>query len=287
MEFLQLQYFRNAAHTENFSHTAEQFVVPPSSVSTSIKKLETELGVQLFDRSANKLSLNEKGRLFLKCVDNIFFNLDKTKKDLQSFSNKPSGKIRMIVNTNRRMVTTAIFEFRIKYPDISFILELDENKNYKNYDVIITDSYVDNSFFNCDDLLTEEIKLAVPPSNPLSAKKQIDMSLLKNENFICNSPNHSLRNITNILCRQAGFVPNIVIECNDPFYIREYLKMELGISIVPVFSWKNQFDSSISLLKINDGVYRHTKLYVNKNASPVVKIFSEYVKKFITKRNIQ
>mgnify|MGYP002513475198 CR=1 FL=1 len=72
MEFLQLKYFQHAARSENFSHTATAFMVPPSSVSVSIKKLESELGVPLFDRTANKLSLNENGKLFLKTADTIF-----------------------------------------------------------------------------------------------------------------------------------------------------------------------------------------------------------------------
>ena len=49
MELLQLKYFKDAALTENFSHTAKNFYVPQSAVSQSIKRLETELGVELFN----------------------------------------------------------------------------------------------------------------------------------------------------------------------------------------------------------------------------------------------
>ena len=79
MEFLQLKYFCHAAKTENFSHTAEAFLVPASSVSSSIKKLEEELGVQLFNRSSNKLSLNENGMVFLKTANSILNELEKAK----------------------------------------------------------------------------------------------------------------------------------------------------------------------------------------------------------------
>ena len=46
MELLQLTYFCDAAETENFSRTAQRFTVPPSNISQSIKRLETELHPQ-------------------------------------------------------------------------------------------------------------------------------------------------------------------------------------------------------------------------------------------------
>ena len=62
MEFLQLKYFFESSKNENFAKTAEKFMVPPSSVSTAIKRLENELGCELFDRKSNSILLNENGK---------------------------------------------------------------------------------------------------------------------------------------------------------------------------------------------------------------------------------
>ena len=64
MEFLQLRYFYETAQNENLAKTAEKFMVPASSVSASIKRLENELGAKLFERSANRILFNENGNLF-------------------------------------------------------------------------------------------------------------------------------------------------------------------------------------------------------------------------------
>jgi hypothetical protein len=66
MELLQLRHFCDAAKTENFSTTAKRFSVPPSAVSQSIRRLETELGASLFTRRANTVSLNATGEEFYK-----------------------------------------------------------------------------------------------------------------------------------------------------------------------------------------------------------------------------
>ena len=78
MEILQLRYFYEIAQNENFAKTAEKFMVPASSVSNSVKRLEKELGVQLFDRSANCIRLNEKGRILSERLGEIFEKLENT-----------------------------------------------------------------------------------------------------------------------------------------------------------------------------------------------------------------
>jgi len=64
MELLQLKYFCDAAKTQNFSQTAKKFMVPPSDISQTVKRLEKELGVALFSRHANRIVLNENGKRF-------------------------------------------------------------------------------------------------------------------------------------------------------------------------------------------------------------------------------
>ena len=54
-------------------------MVPASSVSTSVKRLEKELGVLLFDRSANKIKLNAKGQIFSEALSDIFEKLETAK----------------------------------------------------------------------------------------------------------------------------------------------------------------------------------------------------------------
>ena len=64
MDLLQLKYFCHAADTLNFSKTAQAFLVPPSNISQCIKRLESELNVPLFIRSANRIQLSPQGELF-------------------------------------------------------------------------------------------------------------------------------------------------------------------------------------------------------------------------------
>ena len=64
MEILQLRYFFLSAKNENFTTTAKAFGVPTTAVSSSVRRLEEELGCKLFDRTHNRIMLNVKGRRF-------------------------------------------------------------------------------------------------------------------------------------------------------------------------------------------------------------------------------
>ena len=77
MELLQLKYFYESAKSESFAKTAEKYMVPTSSVSASVKRLETELGAKLFDRSCNRITLNDNGKKFQQSLCTIFDELDR------------------------------------------------------------------------------------------------------------------------------------------------------------------------------------------------------------------
>ena len=65
MELRQLKYFITSADTLNFTEAARLCYITQSTLSQQIKQLETELGVQLFERIGKRVFLTETGRDFL------------------------------------------------------------------------------------------------------------------------------------------------------------------------------------------------------------------------------
>ena len=121
MEILQLRYFLESANTESFSKTAEKYMVPTTSVSASVKRLEKELGCTLFDRTSNRITLNENGKKLKETLSTVFFELDETV-NLLTAPKTESREIKMLVRAMRHDITEYIIAYTKKHPKVLFLL---------------------------------------------------------------------------------------------------------------------------------------------------------------------
>lgn len=65
MELKQLEFFISVAELGNMTKAAQQHYVSQPNITVAIKKLEDELGVELFKREYKKMTLTEKGTNFI------------------------------------------------------------------------------------------------------------------------------------------------------------------------------------------------------------------------------
>lgn len=260
MELLQLTYFCSAAETGNFSKTAAKYSVPPSNISQTISRLEKELGVTLFDRFANKISINERGRQFYSSVKKALMLIEQAKLSVDDTSDVLSGEIRISVCVNRRVVTRSIEKFRSAYPQISFFISHDLSDDAS--DLIIADGHFRGRNMKKELLLSENIVLAISKNNPLSDKSSITADDLRDQRFISMPNGSSLFRYTNMICNDMGFSPDIAIQSDDPYYVRKYVEMGLGIAFMPSVSWQGQFSDNMTF--ITPGNYkRNTYVFWN------------------------
>ena len=79
MKINQLYYFKTVAELGKISLAAKKLYVSPPALSIAISNLERDLGVRLFERSNNRILLNEQGRVYLEFVNQILDDLEKAK----------------------------------------------------------------------------------------------------------------------------------------------------------------------------------------------------------------
>lgn len=265
MELLQLRYFYESAKNENFSHTADKYVVSPSSVSISIKKLEKELGCDLFDRSGNKIKLNTNGHILQKALATALGDIDRAIETISASDSEQQGEIRLLVRSERKSILEYIYQFRQEHPNVVFHISHDfKTENTDVWDFIIDEQTSKYHRFVGTPIIKEPIRLAACADNPL-CERTLFMSDLKNEPFITMCSGSSLHRITNSCCRQAGFIPNIIIESDDPQYITSCLEMDFGLAFVPEFSWRGRFGKNTRFLDVADfELTRVTCVYRNQ-----------------------
>ncbi len=230
MEILQLRYFYESARQENFAKAAEKYMVPATSVSASVKRLEKELGCELFHRSCNRITLNDNGKRFLQSLSVIFDELDQAVDSLTS-ATTDTREIRLLVRAMRSEITDRIIEYKTRHPHISFKTVFDfRETDIEHYDMIIdeeTDRYPNHEKI---DLYTTRIGLRAATNSPLCGRK-LTLKQLANQPFISIGEQNSLHRILINACKEAGFTPNIVVQTNDLLCLRKCIEAGVGIGL--------------------------------------------------------
>lgn len=277
MEILQLQYFCFAAESESFSETAKKFNVPASSISQSIKRLESELGVSLFDRRANRIELNQRGRNFYSKVKSGLEMLTDAKS--KALSDEVEGKIKLLVISNMGIVSRAIINFCKKYPRVSFKIDSVKKESYDKYDLILTDDFSFNEAYDRQTFLVEKIKLAVNKNHPLANKEKISPKDIQNENIIIDTEGTAKSILAKRVCTHAGFAPKTLIQIDDINCLANFVEEGLGVALIPEIEFKNVFSDKVSLREVSDITRLTVLCYNNQKYMPkAVKLFIDQLR---------
>lgn len=118
MELSQLRYFMAVAELGNMSKAAQALFVSQPNLSTSISRLEEEVGVPLFDRRRGKIVLNQNGELLLESVKRAVNTLDAGVRAVRDQHAGKSAPLSLACMTDD---TDLLEHFVLDNPDINLI----------------------------------------------------------------------------------------------------------------------------------------------------------------------
>lgn len=281
MELLQLKYFKDAFVTKNFSHTAEKFCVPQSAVSQSIKRLEDELGVQLFTRSANKITPNECGRYFYNYISEALTQIEKGINVVKRCDSDVKGEVRIKIQNGQSFFLDCIADFKKLYPGVDFTV-YHQNPSYEesSFDFVVSADEIKDITYEKTIIYKERILLAVPKDSALATYTKIRSEYVKNAGFISMQKGHSLYYLLENIFKSMGARPSVTISCDDPNNVRKYVKQGLGVTLFPEKSWAEYTDDRIAVRPFeNISPERTIWLYYKKsgNISDAAARFKDFV----------
>ncbi|PLS02022.1 LysR family transcriptional regulator [Neobacillus cucumis] len=293
MELLQLQYFQTVARLEHMTKAAEALQIAQPSLSKTIARLEEDLGVPLFDRKNRQLKLNHYGRLFLERVNRVFLELNEGRREIEDHLEKGQTQITLAVSIPR-VIPQLLSSFLKDFPDIKFQQRLESTSSMKSLlekaeiDFCISSVEIDGEDIVWEPLMTEQIYLVVSPDHRLAAKEQIFLNEVKDESFISMNTGYGFRNLTDEFCREAGFIPNIAFEGDEPGVIGDLVRQGLGVAFVPEISWLNNSNPFPNKLKIVGPKCQRTiglgwskRRYLSDTAQHFRRYVTEYFSKII------
>ena len=124
MELRQLRYFLVVADELHFGRAADRLHITQPPLTVAIRRLERELGIQLFDRTTRRVSLTPGGESFKRRVQDALAELDDAAGDVASVSAGLSGRIRVgfVSSASYTAIPEALRSFREQRPRVELVL---------------------------------------------------------------------------------------------------------------------------------------------------------------------
>lgn len=182
MKISQLRYFTTLAELENASKASELLHISQSSLSKNILALETELGVQLFDRNGKHLVLNPIGESFLESSQKILQEYDKAVENMNAITTGSNSKIKIGTCGSINTLIPVMTEFKKIHPETEFIIDTeiegDDRIDINEFDVLVYPDELKFERFIGYPLYKESYCLAVSNTHPLRKEAAINSRTL-------------------------------------------------------------------------------------------------------------
>lgn len=281
MELLQLRYFVTVARMLNISKAAEYHRIPQPAMSKTISKLEKELGVALFYRQNNRISLTDEGNSFYKKISQGLGKIDEAKNEIQEAYDIPHGEITLLVKEHRAYVIKCIAKFKKKYPNVRFRVFYDE-KAARHYDFYIGSIPAGGEFNKSILLLSERMQLIVSLESDLSEKNVVTINDLRHREFAVTSAETYQWKSIGELCSKEGFVPKLAAEFGDIQCLAEYVELGMAVTLGPKSSY-TELGRKLFNINLEPEINRPTFLFWNgDNCTKTTELFKESIINFFS-----
>ncbi len=237
-----LETFITVCEVKNFTKAGEMLGLTQPAVSQHIKKLEEELGTQIFLRKKGEITLSQEGEIALLYAKRMRALQDKMRDKIKS-AKANIRKIRIGITHTQESgyMIEALSKMALAYENLNITFITDTIKNLyamlENFelDVLIIEEKPSNPDFNFMVLDTDMLTCMVSSQNPLAQKQAITLNELKKQHLILRLPTSATRvKFASSLEAIGESIDNfdVVIEVDSIATIKTLVKKDIGVSIL-------------------------------------------------------
>ncbi|WP_102348641.1 LysR family transcriptional regulator [Bacillus sp. Marseille-P3661] len=292
MDIDSIKSFLLMSEIGNLTETAERLYLSPSSLTGRIKKIEKELGEELFILKGRTLSLSPAGLTFLHYAKQICELEEELEKQLQLLSvEEQRFRIGVSPSISTYMLPKLIKEFKTLYPNLQLNLisfpggKVREALINNEIDLGIVQSGEKYETIEFKHWFSERDIMVVSANNPWAAKKEIYVEELKNQPLLAYQRYTFLWKNRLKWMLQHGVNPWIGLELSHIETVKEILLNDYGYSFLPIHGIENELkNEQLIEVKIHGAPSwtRETYFISNKN-KPLPAIYHDFIDYAISK----
>jgi DNA-binding transcriptional LysR family regulator len=225
MELRHLRTIEAVARHGSLTRAGEELYLSQSAISQQIRRLELELGFDVFRRTSRRVELTAEGRVILACAHRVLAEVDGLHIELEEMTGLLRGQLRIggVYPTGPYDVFGMLADFRAAHPEVA--VHMIEDTQDGVLEALRTDE-LDCAFtalnpdtlgdeFAATLLWEEEFVVALPLGHPLCARPRITFQELAAEDLIAYRDNSALRRRLERTMAGLGLEPRNAFVCTE------------------------------------------------------------------------
>jgi DNA-binding transcriptional LysR family regulator len=256
VEYRHLKFFVAVAEELHFTRASLRLRIAQPHLSQEIRRLEREIGVELFVRTKRSVALTPAGRAFLERVRIVFDDTAGAVYAAQRASRGEIGRIRLgfVTVAAIGVIPNATARFRSAYPDVEVLLKdvhsdegLEAVRTGQLDLCLLHPPRTVDPALNIETAWLEPLVAVLPPKHPLADKQRISLQRLKSEPWVINPRETGSRLHDEIIaaCEAAGFEPRVAQRSARVTTEISMVASGIGVALMPITSARLAFGGAV------------------------------------------
>ena len=281
MDSKHLRAFLKIAELGSISRAAEALRLAQPSLSQLLCRLEDEVGMKLFRRTARGVVITEGGRIFEEHARHILRTMDQALQDMRELKSEVSGQVSfaMPVSVSRVLGVTLVEAVLKHAPRVSLRLieifsgYIRSGLEDGSIDLGILYDVGPLRHLSVKRLAREELYL-IGPADAFAPSEQTQIPLRKLPDYalILPSAQHGLRQFLDREADRLGIGLNVRAEVDSLAHVGNLVERGHGYSIQSLPAFRDELQAGrLSAARIENGAIRRTLCLVRRSNSPVTR----------------
>ncbi|OED49676.1 hypothetical protein ACH42_01680 [Endozoicomonas sp. (ex Bugula neritina AB1)] len=234
----QLQIFKAVASLSQVKLAAKQQNMSQPAVSMALTELEKQLNCQLFDRTGNRLKLNQQGYLLLPMASELLERSQEIADTFQNPDHPLNGLLTLGSSTTigNYLLPKTLARFELKHPGVSTHLTIHNTSTIINkllkfeVDLACIEGPCQHPDIINTPWMTDNLVILCSPQHLLTSQNKITFNQLNDCHWILREPGSGTRALFDQHIGQYLSTPNIRMELNQTEAIKQLVLSGLGIT---------------------------------------------------------
>ncbi|MET9064044.1 LysR family transcriptional regulator [Streptosporangium sandarakinum] len=255
MELRQLEYFVAVAEERSFTRAAERVHISQSGVSAQIRRLERELGAELFDRSARVATLTVAGKAALEHARAALAAAGAAGRAVGEVTGLVRGRLTvgMVVGCTVTPLFEALAAFHRAHPGVEISLledgsdRLVEGVRTGALDLALAGAAALPEGLETLTVVSERLVAAVPADHALAGRPRTTLAELCAYPLVCMPPGTGVRTVFDRACAARGLEPAVTLQASAPDAVADLAARGMAVAVLSASMAEHHRDRLVAL----------------------------------------